>query len=112
MTECIIYNVSVPGLHPSTICVEVSKLTDSISSLPELIHSEYANDSLAEFISAFSRTEETRPEDRTVGFVVVNVARKVVSVSLTKSDESMKRAIQEAVYPLQGAGVHVELDLA
>jgi len=112
LTDCVIYNVSIPGMHPSTICVEVARLADSITSLPELIRSEYVNDTLAEFISDFSRTEETRPEDRTVGFVVVNLAKKVVSVSLTRSEESMKDSIRASVRPLEAAGVLVELDLA
>ncbi|MCL4328764.1 MAG: TA0956 family protein [Candidatus Thermoplasmatota archaeon] len=107
----MIYNISLPDVHTSTICVEIAKLCDSITSLPELFRSEYASEVLSEFISKYSRTETVMPDDHTIGFVVVNTSKKVISISLGKPSKELKETIRKATAPFEKDGIRVELDI-
>lgn len=105
------YNITVGQYHPSTICVEIGKLADSLRDLKEVLESEYPQDSLAEYIEIYARTDEIMPSDRTLGFVVVNRDKKVISLSFSKIDSALKEEIQKIVEPYQKDNYNVELDL-
>ncbi len=111
MTDCVIYNISIPDMHPSTICVEISRLKDSALAASALFQSDYLNDTLEEFISQYSRTEPVTPDDHTIGFVIVNVRKRVISMSLSHTDSSLRAEINDVALKLEGQNIKVELDL-
>ena len=110
MTECIMYNIVLGDFHPSTICVERSRFTDSLDGLISLTDPEYAQDSLKEYIEEYARTDEIMPEDKTIGFVVFNLQKKIASVSLSKVDDAEISTLKHLEEKLTGMGFGFELD--
>ena len=97
--------------HPSTICVELSKLPDSLISLLDLMTSSYMDEELMEFIESYARKEEVMPDDRTVGFVVANASKKAISISMNKISPELHRRIEEISESFREKDFTVELDL-
>lgn len=114
MTDCLIFNITLPGRHPSSICVELSNLLDSLRSTISLFGNPLQEESLMEFIEQFSRTEEVMPTDRTVGFVVINAEKKkmAVSISIPQEQKDLQNSIISEAENLRKNGVDVELDLS
>lgn len=111
MTDCAMFNITMGEYHPSTICVEMSKLQDSLSGLIEVAKSEYPEESMAEYIEEYARSDEIMPTDRTLGFVVLNKAKKVVSLSFSEMDESTRNGIDPVLESYRESGFQVDLDL-
>ena len=95
MTECIMYNVVLGDFHPSTICVERSGFPKSLNGLLSLTNPEYADESLKEYIEEYARTDEIMPQDKTIGFVVFNLQKRIVSVSLSSLNEAEDSALKK-----------------
>lgn len=105
------YNLSVGSIHPSVICVELSRLLPSLDSLAELLDSEYVEEGLPEFIENFSRTDEVLPTDKTIGFVVLNSTKKIVSFSFSALGQETKEGLVRAGEKFRQIGYKVDLDL-
>ncbi|WP_010917359.1 TA0956 family protein [Thermoplasma volcanium] len=110
MELCAMYNISIENLHPTTICVVMDKFLDSFAELLGVLEDQ-DQDELMDFISRYARTDEIRPEDKTVGFVVINSAKKMMSVSFSDIDENVKEKIREIIKPYRDSGYSVEADL-
>lgn len=105
------YNLTVGAIHPSVICVELSNLLPSLNSLVDLLDSEYVEEGLPEFIEDFSRTDEVLPTDKTLGFVVLNSNKKVVSFSFSSVGKETKDGLVDAGEKFKRIGYKVDLDL-
>ncbi|KAA8923191.1 TA0956 family protein [Thermoplasma sp.] len=110
MTLCAMYNISMAGSHPTTICVVMEKFLESFSELYEIVD-EDDPDIMMDFISKFARTDEIMPDDKTVGFVVINADKRLMSVSFSDIDENMKRVIKATAEKFKNKGFKVETDL-
>nr|2JMK_A Chain A, Hypothetical protein Ta0956 [Thermoplasma acidophilum] len=110
MTLCAMYNISMAGSHPTTICVVMDRFLESFSELYDIID-ENDTDVMMDFISRFARTDEIMPEDKTVGFVVVNADKKLMSVSFSDIDENMKKVIKATAEKFKNKGFKVETDM-
>ena len=104
------YNIAIKGMHPAVICVELSKLLDSLGALSQVLSSDYIEESLQEFIESYSRTDEVMPDDKTVGFVVVNSERKIISLSFSSIDEELARSLKAAGDKFRKIAYTVEFD--
>ena len=111
MTDCAMYNLTFDGTHPSTICVEISKLIPSLESIYEMIGTEYLSESLADFITEFARTDEIMPEDHTMGFVIVNSKKKHLSLAFNGLPEKYVKSLREIGSKIVTKGYEVEYDL-
>ena len=78
------YNLKMSETHPSTICVLASKFEDSFEDLIEVLTSPLPDESLEEFIESYARTDEIMPEDKTIGFVIINKEKKVASLNFSE----------------------------
>lgn len=105
------YNLSVGSIHPSVICVDLSNLLPSLDYLVDLLGTEYVEEGLPEFIENFSRTDEVMPTDKTIGFVVLNSNKKVVSFSFSGVEPGMKDGLIGAGEKFKQIGYNVDLDL-
>ena len=105
------YNISLDGYHPSTICVELSNLQPSLHEASELLLSEYPEETVSDFIEKFARTTEIMPDDKTVGFVIVNRKSNVISISATRIPEDTRKAITEILNGYKNVGINVEIDI-
>ena len=105
------FNITMGDYHPSTICVEMSRLKDSLSGLIEVTKSDYPEESMAEYIEEFARSDEIQPTDRTLGFVFLNKAKKVVSLSFSEMNGDTKEEIDKVMNSYRSEGFQVELDL-
>lgn len=105
------YNITVGSIHPSVICVELSKLIPSLNYLSDLLDSEYVEEGMQEFIENFARTDEVLPTDKTLGFVVVNSNRKMVSFSFSSVDQETKGELMKAGEKFQGIGYQTDIDI-
>ncbi|MHB1493308.1 MAG: TA0956 family protein [Thermoplasmataceae archaeon] len=112
MTDCAMYNISVKGYHPSTICVIIDSLPDSLASVIDVIQSPLIQDSMGEFIQDFARTDEIMPSDRTLGFVVINSDRKVVSFSFSELRKSIFDKCEKTLDDFRKKGFTVEIDVS
>ncbi len=67
-----------------------------------------------EFIEHFARTDEVMPDDRTVGFVVINAEKKkmAISMSLPADQKDLANPISQEAEKLRKSGIDVELDLS
>lgn len=110
MTECIMFNMVLGDFHPSTICVERSRFPASLIGLLSVTSAEYAQESLKEYIEEYARTDEILPEDRTIGFVVFNLPKKVASVSISTVNEKEASTLNELKEKLTAIGFKFELD--
>ncbi len=111
MTDCAMYNLTLEGSHPSTICVELVRLVDSMKTLADLIGSEFMDEMLQEFISEFARTDEIMPDDRTIGFVVISVPKKQVSIAFNHLEKSLENELKVISKRFELKGFNVEFDL-
>lgn len=105
------YNVTVGEIHPSVICVELSDLIPSLESLSELLGTEYIEDGIMEFIEEFARTDEVMPTDKTLGFVVVNSNKKMISLSFSNIDKELKENLASVADKFKEIGYSTELDI-
>jgi hypothetical protein len=110
MTECIMYNVVLGDFHPSTICVERSIFPTTLNGLLSLTDPEYAEESLKEYIEKYARTDEIMPQDKTIGFVIFNLQKRIASVSLSTINESEESALENLRENLEKRGFVFELD--
>jgi len=104
------YNVVLGDFHPSTICVERSIFPESLNGLISLTDPEYAEDSLKEYIEEYARTDEIMPEDKTVGFVIFNLQKRIASVSLSSINDAEESALKKLREKLESIGFGFELD--
>ncbi len=104
------FNMVLGDFHPSTICVERSGFPASLKGLLSLASSEYVEESLKEYIEEYARTDEILPEDRTIGFVVFNLPKKVASVSISTMNEEEASTLNELKGSLTELGFKFELD--
>ncbi len=105
------YNIVMGGQHPSTVCVEIEKLPESLSNLRGIISSEFMEEELMEFISEFARTDEIMPDDRTLGFIIVNSDKKVLSISMSEVSDTLKPELDRIAGEYRDSGFSVDLDL-
>jgi len=105
------YNITVGNIHPSVICVEISKLVPSLRSLRELLQSGYIEEGLQEFIEDYSRKDEVMPSDKTVGFVVVNSAKRMMSLSFSSISRDLISALRLEADEFKKIGYTTELDV-
>lgn len=105
------FNVTMGEYHPSTICIEMSRLKDSLSELIEVTRSDYPEESMAEYIEEFARSDEIQPTDRTLGFVVLNKAKKVISLSFSEMNGDTRKDLDNVMNLYKDDGFQVELDL-
>lgn len=111
MTDCAMYNLTMEGSHPSTICVELNNLPNSMKALQGMVDSEYMDEMLQEFITEYARTDEIMPDDRTVGFVVVNIPKKQISLAFNHLEKSTENELREISRTMEEKGFKVEFDL-
>ena len=111
MTECAMYNLTLSEGHPSTICVEMPKFRDSLNFLLEMLSSEYIDEYMDDFIRDFARTDEIMPEDRTLGFVVVNVGKKKMTLAFSRINQETKDLINSISSDFRSIGYEVEIDI-
>lgn len=111
LVDCVMYNIVMGGQHPSTVCVELDKLPDSLAALKDIISSEFIEEEMMEFIGEFARTDEIMPEDRTLGFVIVNSDKHVLSVSMSEVSSDLRSDIEKIGGDYRNSGFKVDLDL-
>lgn len=105
------YNITVGDRHPAVICVDLSNVNQSLRALSEVLSSEYVEEGLQEFIEEFSRTDEVMPEDKTVGFVVVNSTKRVLSLSFASIPEDLANSLKNDADFFRKIGYDVQLDI-
>ena len=105
------YNLTVGSIHPSVICVEISNLVPSLDALADLLNSEYIEEELPEFIESYARTDEVMPTDKTLGFVVLNSNKKIISFSFSAVDPETKAGLTKASEKFKQIDYTVDLDL-
>ncbi len=110
MAMCVMYNLKLKDIHPSTICVLLSKFEDSFSALLDVITSPLPEESLEEFIESYARTDEIMPEDKTVGFVIVNKGKKVVSMTFTQNIGISKTNVNKIMEKYKQIGFKTEAE--
>lgn len=111
MTDCAMFNITLGDFHPSTICIEMHRLKDSLEGLIEVTQSEYPEESMAEYIEEYARSDEIQPTDRTLGFVVLNRAKKVVALSFSEMSPEIRSGVEEALEKYKSGGFEVEVDI-
>ncbi len=111
MTDCAMFNITMGEYHPSTICVEMTKLRDSLDGLIDVLNSEYPEESMAEYIEEYARSDVVQPTDRTLGFVVLNKAKKVISLSFSEMEGGIRTEIESSLKNYEKNGYQIELDL-
>lgn len=105
------YNIVMGDQHPSTVCVELSRLSDSLKNLKEITTSEFLKEELMEFISEYARTDEIMPDDRTLGFIIVNADKHVLSISMSQVDRVLSEQLKKLSEDYLESGFKVDLDL-
>jgi hypothetical protein len=73
--------------------------------------SEYIEEGLPEFIEEFSRTDEVLPTDKTLGFVVLNSNKKIVSFSFSAVEPETRKGLEKAGDKFRKIGYSVDLDI-
>ncbi len=111
MVDCAMFNISLKGIHPSVICVEMDRVGNAIDNLKEVLTSEYPEESIQEFIEGFARTDEVMPTDKTLGFVVANSEKKAISFSFANLNSEQKKLITSKSEMYRKSGFSVETDL-
>lgn len=105
------YNITLGDYHPSTICVVIDDLIASLKDLKEVIESPIPRESMTEFIESYARTDEIMPTDRTLGFVIVNKEKGVVSLSFSELSDGLRKEIEEIANEYRQNGFEVDADL-
>ncbi|MHB8371194.1 MAG: TA0956 family protein [Thermoplasmataceae archaeon] len=111
MTDCAMYNISIGGYHPSTICIAIDFLPESLSSIFEVLMSPLIQESMSEFIQSFARTDEIMPSDRTLGFVIINSSKKVISLSFSELRSDLLKKCETVLERFRNSGFSVETDI-
>lgn len=111
LTDCAMYNVTVGAIHPSVICVEISNLIPSLDYLRDLLTTEYIEEGMKEFIENFARTDEVMPTDRTLGFVVLNSNKKMISLSFSSVGDELRNKLVSAGEKFKEIGYQSEIDI-
>ncbi len=111
MTDCVMYNISLGESHPSTICVEIKKVADSLNFLRDGLVSEYPEEYMTDFISQYARTDEILPDDRTMGFIIINSKKKAISISFSRIDSKTAEGITQAAQMYEDMGFDLETDI-
>ncbi|MCL5988137.1 MAG: TA0956 family protein [Candidatus Thermoplasmatota archaeon] len=111
MTDCVMYNISMGKGHPSTICVELSRVADSLNFLRDGLSSEYADEYLSDFIAQYARTDEIMPDDRTLGFIIINTSKKAISLALSRIEKEKIVDIVNAAEMYEELGFDLEKDI-
>ena len=111
MTDCAMYNITVKGYHPSTICVVLDLLPTSLEYIKDVISSPLIQESMGEFIQEFARTDEVMPSDRTLGFIIINSNKNIISFSFSELPKKIMDACQKPLSDLKEAGYEVEIDV-
>lgn len=106
------YNITVGSIHPSVICVEISNLAASLTDMRDLLSTDYIEDGLKEFIGTYARTDEIMPTDKTVGFVVLNTTKKIISLSFSSLEPAMKTELQKITDSYREIGYSADLDIS
>jgi hypothetical protein len=102
------YNLKMSETHPSTICVLASRFKDSFKDLIEVLTSPLPDESLEEYIEEYARTDEIMPEDKTIGFVIINKDKKVASLNFNEKSVNDSE-IQEILEKYKDMGYKTEL---
>ncbi len=105
------YNISMGKGHPSTICVELSRAADSLNFLRDGLSSEYADEYLSDFISQYARTDEIMPDDRTIGFIIINAQKKAISLAFSSVEREKISDIVNAAEMYEELGFDLEKDV-
>ena len=105
------YNITVGSIHPSVICVEISNIAASLSDLRDLLLTDYIEDGLKEFIGIYARTDEVMPTDKTVGFVVLNTTKKVISLSFSFLEPALKTELEKIADSYVKIGYSADVDI-
>ena len=109
MVTCVMYNLKMSETHPSTICVLASKFEDSFEDLIEVLTSPLPDESLEEFIESYARTDEIMPEDKTIGFVIINKEKKVASLNFSEKYFDEKK-LDEILEKYKNMGYKTEVE--
>ncbi len=111
MVDCAMFNISLKGIHPSVICVEMDRVGNAVDALQEVLTSDYPEESMQEFIESFARTDEVMPTDKTLGFVVANSEKRAISFSFANLNDEQKNLITTKSRMYRNSGFNVEIDL-
>ena len=98
MVTCVMYNLKMSETHPATICVLASRFEDSFEDLIEVLTSPLPDESLEEYIEQYARTDEIMPEDKTIGFAIINKEKRVVSLNFNEKyfdDKKLREIMQK-----------------
>ncbi len=110
MTDCLMYNIILENYHPSTICVELSRVPESLEYISQVIDSPHLLEEIPEFIEKFARKDQIMPSDRTVGFLVLHQPKKNMAISLGKVEQETKDRIKKSADLFRNIKFNVELD--
>jgi hypothetical protein len=103
------YNLKLSETHPSTICVLASRFEDSLKDLIEVLTSPLPVESLEEYIEEYARTDEIMPEDKTIGFVIINKEKKVASLNFNEKNRNYDE-IQKILEKYKDLGFKTEVE--
>ena len=104
------YNIILENYHPSTICVELSRVPESLEYIAQFIDSPHILEEIPEFIEKFARKDEIMPTDRTVGFMVLHQPKRNMAISLGKVGQDAKERIKKSADLFRSINFSVELD--
>ncbi len=110
MVTCIMYNLKMSEIHPSTICVLLDKFNDSLNDMIDVITSPLPDESLEEYIEQYARTDEIMPDDKTVGFVIINKDKKVISLTFSDTAGIKKDDVNKIIDKYKKIGYKAELE--
>ena len=109
MVTCVMYNLKMSETHPATICVLASRFEDSFEDLIEVLTSPLPDESLEEYIEQYARTDEIMPEDKTIGFVIINKEKKVASLNFSEKYFDQKK-LDEILEKYKNMGYKTEVE--
>jgi hypothetical protein len=104
------YNLKMSETHPSTICVLLDNFMDSLNDMVDVVTSPLPDESLAEYIEQYARTDEIMPDDRTVGFVIINKDKKVISLTFSDLSGIKKDEINNIIDKYKELGYKTEIE--
>lgn len=110
MVKCIMYNLKMSETHPSTICVLLESFNDSLNDMLDVITSPLPDESLEEYIEQYARTDEIMPDDKTIGFVIINKDKKVISLTFSDVSELKKDEVNNIIDKYKKLGYKTEIE--
>ena len=75
----------------------------------EVLTSPLPDESLEEFIESYARTDEIMPEDKTIGFVIINKEKKVASLNFSEKYFDQKK-LDEILEKYKNMGYKTEVE--